>query len=137
VAFKELEHGNYLIKAGARGLMWQARAFLNGRQVGEIQVADTEEEAVQLLAQYLNHRDQQIALGRGADGSPSALEYAEAFGRITMSDGQEAMLLAHLNAADHCITATELAEAAGYENYNAANLQYGKLGQMLCGGTEL
>lgn len=33
------------------------------------------------------------------------------------------------------MTATELAKAANYENYNAANLQYGKLGQALA--TEL
>jgi hypothetical protein len=41
------------------------------------------------------------------------------------------MLDAHLNAPDHCITATQLAEAAGYENYNAANLHYGTLGEMV------
>ena len=39
------------------------------------------------------------------------------------------MLKAHLEAPDHCITATELAAAAGYANWSAANLQYGLLGQ--------
>jgi predicted HNH restriction endonuclease len=38
------------------------------------------------------------------------------------------MLRAQYSAENHTITATRLAEAAGYENYNAANLQYGTLG---------
>ncbi len=38
------------------------------------------------------------------------------------------MLRAQYSAENHAITATRLAEAAGYENYNAANLQYGTLG---------
>ena len=41
------------------------------------------------------------------------------------------MLRAHLKAVDQRITATELAKAAGYANYSAANLQYGLLGAML------
>jgi hypothetical protein len=37
------------------------------------------------------------------------------------------MLRAHYHAPDRCITARQLAEAAGYANYGAANLQYGLL----------
>ena len=37
------------------------------------------------------------------------------------------MLQAQCQTHDHSITATKLAEAAGYENFNAANLQYGTL----------
>lgn len=37
------------------------------------------------------------------------------------------MLRAHFHAPDRCITARQLAEAAGYANYGAANLQYGLL----------
>lgn len=39
-----------------------------------------------------------------------------------------AMLRAQYTSPNHIITATKLAEAVGYENYNAANLQYGTLG---------
>lgn len=130
--FEELTHGPYLIKAGRRGLMWQARAYLNDRQVGQNQVADTKDEALASLRDYLDKRDLVISAGRGPDGSPSALEYAEAFDRLgKLPAGYEAMLEAHLDAPNHCITATQLAEAAGYENYNAANLHYGTLGQMV------
>ena len=47
------------------------------------------------------------------------------------TDGHMAMLRAHYNANDQCITATQLAEAAGYSNYGAANLQYGNIGKAI------
>jgi len=43
------------------------------------------------------------------------------------------MLRAHYNAPDRCITATQLAEAADYRGYQAANLQYGRVGLLLYG----
>lgn len=132
MSFDEITHGKYIIRAGPRGLMWQARAFLNGRQVGKNSVADSQGEAVSGLLSFLDEREEQVSAGRGSDGSPLAIEYAEAFDRLgKLPAGYEAMLKAHLNAPDYCITATQLAEAAGYENYNSANLHYGKLGQML------
>ncbi|WP_020560903.1 hypothetical protein [Thiofilum flexile] len=39
------------------------------------------------------------------------------------------MLAAQYASPNHTITATRLAEAVGYANYNAANLQYGTLGR--------
>ncbi|MFJ1472174.1 hypothetical protein [Massilia orientalis] len=44
-----------------------------------------------------------------------------------LPDNHFAMLRAQCRAADATITATQLAAAAKYENYNAANLQYGTL----------
>ena len=41
------------------------------------------------------------------------------------------MLKAHYHAKDQMITATQLAEAAGYANHNAANLHYGRVGYLL------
>lgn len=38
------------------------------------------------------------------------------------------MLRAQYSAEKHIITATQLAVAVGYANFNAANLQYGSLG---------
>ena len=37
------------------------------------------------------------------------------------------LLRAQYSSEQHTITATRLAEAVGFENYNAANLQYGSL----------
>jgi hypothetical protein len=44
-----------------------------------------------------------------------------------------AMLRAQCRAPNTAITATQLAEAAGYESYHAANLQYGTLAFNLAG----
>lgn len=43
------------------------------------------------------------------------------------------MLRVHYKADSHTITAGKLAEAVGYENFNAANLQYGSLGYEVAG----
>jgi hypothetical protein len=130
--FKESAYGRYIIRSWPLGQLWQARAYINERQIGDKQTADDSETAATQLKAYLDSREAQMTAGRGEDGSPSALEYAEAFDRLgKLNVGYEAMLDAHLNAPDYCITATQLAEAAGYENYSGANLHYGKLGQML------
>lgn len=39
------------------------------------------------------------------------------------------MLKAQYSMPNHTITATQLAEAVGFQNYNATNLQYGTLGK--------
>ena len=51
--------------------------------------------------------------------------------RGEISDGQHAMLRAHATADGQRLTATELAEAAGYATHSSANLHYGKLGKTL------
>lgn len=50
-----------------------------------------------------------------------------------LPDGHLAMLRAQGHSLNGAITSTRLAEAAGYENYNAANLQYGTLAFNLAG----
>lgn len=42
------------------------------------------------------------------------------------------MVLAHMRANQYQITATALASAAGYSDYAAANLQYGKFARRVC-----
>lgn len=44
-----------------------------------------------------------------------------------MQEFHRTMLRAHCHAPNHTITATQLAQAAGFENYGAANLHYGTL----------
>lgn len=69
---------------------------------------------------------------KSATASPIAT--AEQFKRALLAlrdknlpDGHLTMLRAQCLAPRQTITATKLADAAGYENYNAANLQYGTL----------
>ncbi len=42
------------------------------------------------------------------------------------------LLKAHVHAPDFTMTASELAEVMGYENWNAVNLHYGKLAERFC-----
>jgi hypothetical protein len=62
---------------------------------------------------------------------PTAAEYVEALKDISLSEGQRKMLRYHYRAHNRTVTYTELAEAAGYDSYGAANLHYGKLGAAL------
>ena len=80
------------------------------------------------LKSFVDDRLDEIAEQR--DTPPSGEEYVYAFHKIHegLSDGHCAMLKAHYHAENQTITATELAEAAGYANYSAANLQYGLVG---------
>lgn len=130
--FEQTSHGRYIIRSGPGGGGWQARALQGKRPIGDVQTGNSREGAIQKVRELLDSREADIIASRGADGSPSAREYAEAFGRIgKLPQSYEAMLDAHLDAPNLLITATELAAAAGFENYNAANLHYGKLGLML------
>lgn len=58
-------------------------------------------------------------------------EYQRAFQALSIGRHHAAMLHAHANAADRTLTATELARAAGYESYEAANALYGRLGRQV------
>jgi len=51
--------------------------------------------------------------------------------RSDITPAQHKMLKAHCLADGHCLTATQLAAAADFANYSAANLQYGFLGKAL------
>lgn len=61
----------------------------------------------------------------------TAADYQKALSSIAISDQQRAMLKAHYHALNRSITYTELAKAANYADYGAANLQYGQLGRSL------
>jgi uncharacterized protein YfaP (DUF2135 family) len=62
---------------------------------------------------------------------PSVEAYKQAFELAQMSDAQRSMLRAHFLAPDSVVTTIELAQAAGYQNFQAANAQYGRLGTQL------
>ena len=73
------------------------------------------------------------AVARARTAPPDGDEYVGAFKFIAkkLSGSHLAMLKAHYRAPDQTLTPTELAKAAGYSNYNAANLQYGNVGKLL------
>lgn len=59
----------------------------------------------------------------------SAKDYENALQAVALTDKQRLMLKAHYEAPNRSITYTQLANAAGYENYQVANSQYGQLGK--------
>nr|WP_228041124.1 hypothetical protein [Nodosilinea sp. LEGE 07088] len=72
-----------------------------------------------------NHRDEyrdlpQLPVPLTVDDYRRALEVIAP----SLSEGQRAMLTAHYNAPHRTLTATQLAAAAAYSGYQAANLQY-------------
>ena len=130
MAFITEAHGRYEIKSGPLAGAWAANAILHKTVVAKA-AGSTREEAVTHLKSELD-RMEQLALSEcDTEGAPSASVYERAFRHLLpdMPDSYIAMLRAHLAAPDHLISATKLAEAAGYSGYEGANLHYGKLGQ--------
>ena len=74
---------------------------------------------------------------RRAPHIASALEYAEALGAVNVNEWEVLMLKAHAAAPERQLTATEIARAAGYADYSAANMHYGKLARRVAEHLEL
>jgi hypothetical protein len=128
---KTIEAGPYTLVARFRKGAYRGALWSTGAVVHELEGASLD-DVWRKLSDALYER--QVSLAHARNGAePSAAEASKAFLRIKprLSSGHKAMLRAHLRAADHNITATQLAEAAGYASYSAANLQYGLLGAML------
>lgn len=120
--------GRYEIKSGPLKETWMARAFYKKAMIAEAS-APNREEAVADLKQELERLKAEELSERDKEGAPSASVYAAAFSSLEpLHESYRAMLRAHLTAPDHLISASKLAEAAGYANWSAANLHYGKLG---------
>lgn len=128
---KTLEAGEYtlvakLYKAAYRGVLWR-----EGKILFQIEGESLDDAFRKLLS--LLYEEQLTKAAKRNGLSPSTEEATKALYRIwpKISAGQKAMLLAHHKAKDQRITATQLAQAAGYASYSAANLQYGLLGGLL------
>lgn len=128
---KTIEAGGYTLvakfhKGAHRGVVWSG-----GKIVDEVQ-GETLEAVWRALCDRLYERQVALAAARGGK-EPSSEEAAKALLRISprLHTGHKKMLRAHRKMEGQLITATQLAEAAGYSSYSAANLQYGLLGAML------
>ena len=106
-----------------KGRVWKGTELLE-----EIE-GDGVDDVLGKLKEYVDSRCQEKSDRRIE--TPEADEYVGALRTMLsdFTDGHLAMLKAHYNAAEQCITATQLAEAAGYSSYGAANLQYGNIGK--------
>ena len=122
---------NFLLVAALHKGKFRGRAYKSNDVQFEVE-GNSVQDALGLLR---NRIDELLAnLRKQRESQPvTSPEYVAAFKRILsrLTDGHRAMLKAHINAPGRTMTATELAEAAGYENYSAANLQYGFVGKWL------
>jgi len=126
--------GRYVIKSmQQKSGDWAARAFRGEKMVVDVHRGATQQAAIIAVKTELDViHSRQHAL-RGPEGYPTAEEVRAAIRVIskTITKKQWDMLKAHLRAANHIMTARELADAAGYNGYSAANMWYGKLGKNL------
>lgn len=61
----------------------------------------------------------------------TANDYIKAFQQQMISPYHLRMLQAHYHAPNKMLTATQMSKIMGYQNFNAANLHYGKLGKII------
>jgi putative restriction endonuclease len=67
------------------------------------------------------------------DPQHGASDYARAFRKIEIAPHHKRMLQAHYHSDKRTLTAARMAHAMHYENWNGANLQYGKLAKLVGG----
>lgn len=127
----ETVNDRYVIRSMRIAGEWSARAFRGKTAFGVVQSGATEDAAVLATKRMIDAHNQQQRANRGFEGYPTSNEVRAALSIIKITDGQSAMLKAHLLAPDNVLTATELAAAGGYDSYVSANSQYGNLGRKL------
>lgn len=126
------QDGRYTIKVVQQKGEWLARVFRDLRPVTSKVEAPDRAAALQAARTALAEHKAARRDARGTTGIPSADEYREAFTALSpLAANDLKMLKAHLKAPDHLITATQLASAAGYATWSAANLRYGQLARRL------
>lgn len=131
-SFEVDEYGRYTIKSGLVSGKWAAQALLKKQMIGERHTEESREQAIQMAKDMLDGLVSKEKASRSEDGIPTAEEYRKAFDRLgQLAKSYEAMLSAHLKAESNLISASQLADAAGYKNWSAANLHYGTLGKKL------
>lgn len=109
----------------AKGKIWKDKVKVHDTEGSDI--SDT-------VARLKSFVDKNLkAEARNAGSTPDEARVLEAMRAILpkLHDGQLAMLKAHYHAEGQEMTATELADAAGYRYYGSANLHYGGIGKLL------
>lgn len=130
MTFRTDTFGRYEIRSGPFSGTWAANGYRRKVLVAKAS-GQSREEAIDKVKARLNQLDGISLAERNEEGAPPAVVYEEAFAVLLpdMPDSYLAMLKAHLSAPEQLMSATRLAKAAGYADYEGANLHYGKLGQ--------
>ena len=112
-------------KSECKGVVWDGSEKIHTCSAGSL------DDAMRQMKDFLDNKHD--ARLKSRTKPPSGEEYVDAFRKIlhNLADNYVAMLKAHYHAPDKTLTATQLAEAAGYNDYSSANLHYGKVGKLL------
>lgn len=78
-----------------------------------------------------------IHRGENRTAVASTAEFGETLDVLELSPAEAAMLSAHASADGRFLTSFELAQAGGYADFSAANLQYGLLGRRFAEAMDL
>lgn len=127
-AEETVEYRGYTLVAKQQPRGAKCWAWKDGKAAYKLEGVDVS-AAIQKARQAVDH-------GEGIaerDGDAGERAYARALQAILgdLSLGQIQMLQAHYRAPNRVMSASELAKAAGYTNFSAANLQYGNVGKAL------
>lgn len=135
---RAMRYGRYTMIARTMAGVHRAVGYIGKRRITEA-TGDSIQSARENLRAELAARDR-VEIEKRVAGVPTAVEYQEALEVLAdkITDAQRAMLKAHYHAkkadvredrADRTLTVIELAKAAGFPDFGAANLQYGLLGR--------
>lgn len=109
-------------------------AFIGKAWKDDVSVLDERGASLSDVVAALKRGVDRILDGQAKSGIPPGdAKYVAAMKKVlrSLSPGHHAMLKAHYHAPGRRLTATQLAESAGYASYGAANLQYGMVGKWL------
>ncbi len=138
----QIEHGNYVIKAGSLGGTAVARAFPRPPSKNKGVIAEARgknpQEAIETLKAQIDTAQTEREETRRPDEAtglrvPLADEYAEALRQTHLSAAQAAMLKLHALAGDGGMTLPALADAAGYHSTQVGTSLYAKAARAVAG----
>lgn len=125
---KTIQYGRFELECRALNGKVHVIAFLYGRQILKIETANTEEALADARA-ALDIRERARSTERREPHIGTVEDYIDAFSALPLAEYERLMLHAHANSGDRGMTAGDLAHAAGYEGFQAANSLYGALGK--------
>ncbi|USA38532.1 hypothetical protein [Pelagerythrobacter marinus] len=129
---ESLTYRRHIIRSACVNDQWQARIFRGKNTVGDVFHGVDRQQAILSAQQAIDNAMTAENAVRQSTGAPSVNAYFNALKTLEpLPRHHLAMLEAHLGAPGYLMTATELAKAAGWTDYSAANLHYGNLGYEL------
>jgi len=127
--YSRLTIGKFLITFGEKQNECKYLISLNDERVNK-GICPSKVEAIKTVEDFISTYKKNM-LSKRVDGIPTPQEFAEALSSVKPSDAQWEMLKAHYHAPNKKLTSSQLAEAAGFQHFYAANTQYGTLGGLI------